>query len=716
MRVDDLFSEASDPCWKGYHQIGTKKKAGRTVPNCVPKANEATNPAQQAAIAIAKKKEQGVAETNVAKYKDLGANDQTTHFIKSVTTGKIVSPHRSRQDAEDALVASLRDSNDEFKIVRARKSGVAEGEYDSRKPFGVRYKVFAGREGRVTTKEYWTTSEEKLEKAVAKIEALGNFYEIDGYSYPKEQQGVAEGNLKEFAPVGGDDREPNEEEILRQLASMWWLGTEQEMAKAQKTLAAMGWDIGQDESGDDDAGVFVIRAGDANGDSYIAFNHSDLELNEGAPIVVALAPIDVRNPKQPEPTKVRYQGDIIPPTQAPSTEKRGVKGRPGQRPMPEQGVAEVSKATLDRYVPKAVDAHRHADFSARMSKDDPTKRSYHVDQKKTAEKRRQGISRALDRMSKDQGVAESSESLSQWEDRMKKLGYKITKNNKTATYHAWEGTTHKDSHKARGVAEGKRQVEYFKHVNEGIKAWKKQVAEDNGGVRLSRNAATNSIIARDNKNRVVGIFEHNLTQGNILEDSNGVQVELKDGHFLNMRIVQSDNKIRDVLSYLIRTKDFKTLVNLKTIDNQDVQSLVKNLIDKAKQSQVPGKSSQAQVAPTSAPMSAPAKATAAAPVKTTAAKPAAKKAGWTLAQPTTQHYNGWADWEARGKKFANKTKQTVTAGKTNQPPEQDYGDDFQAMVMRVKKLAGMGPLKTVWDPEKRVYRNVPANPPKENNK
>jgi hypothetical protein len=27
-------------------------------------------------------------------------------------------------------------------------------------------------------------------------------------------------------------------------------------------------------------------------------------------------------------------GDIVPPTKPPSTEKRGVKGRPGQRPMP----------------------------------------------------------------------------------------------------------------------------------------------------------------------------------------------------------------------------------------------------------------------------------------------------------------------------------------------------------------------------------------------
>jgi hypothetical protein len=26
-----------DPCWDNYKQIGTKKKDGKTVPNCVPK-------------------------------------------------------------------------------------------------------------------------------------------------------------------------------------------------------------------------------------------------------------------------------------------------------------------------------------------------------------------------------------------------------------------------------------------------------------------------------------------------------------------------------------------------------------------------------------------------------------------------------------------------------------------------------------------------------
>ena len=43
-----------------------------------------------------------------------------------------------------------------------------------------------------------------------------------------------------------------------------------------------------------------------------------------------------------------------------------------------------------------------------------------------------------------------------------------------------------------------------------------------------------------------------------------------------------------------------------------------------------------------------------------------------------------------------------------QEKEADYGADYQAMVQRVKKLAGIGPMKTVHDPAKRVYRNVPT--------
>jgi hypothetical protein len=36
--TDGMLSEGKkdNPCWKGYKQIGTKKKSGKTVPNCVP--------------------------------------------------------------------------------------------------------------------------------------------------------------------------------------------------------------------------------------------------------------------------------------------------------------------------------------------------------------------------------------------------------------------------------------------------------------------------------------------------------------------------------------------------------------------------------------------------------------------------------------------------------------------------------------------------------
>jgi hypothetical protein len=86
-----------------------------------------------------------------------------------------------------------------------------------------------------------------------------------------------EQELDEFAPGAGDDREPNEDEILRRLAAQWWHGDED--PRAEKTLAAMGWTIGQNE-GDDEGGVFVVRANDMNGDSYISFPESELSLNE----------------------------------------------------------------------------------------------------------------------------------------------------------------------------------------------------------------------------------------------------------------------------------------------------------------------------------------------------------------------------------------------------------------------------------------------------
>ena len=84
--------------------------------------------------------------------------------------------------------------------------------------------------------------------------------------------------LKEFAP--SDDGEgPDQEEILRRLAAHWWNGNEHQMARVEHTLAAMGWEIGEDD-GYDEGGVFVVRPGDEHGRSYLSWPHEELDMNE----------------------------------------------------------------------------------------------------------------------------------------------------------------------------------------------------------------------------------------------------------------------------------------------------------------------------------------------------------------------------------------------------------------------------------------------------
>ena len=145
-----------------------------------------------------------------------------------------------------------------------------------------------------------TTYLDKLEKKVAVSRDLKD-KAVDAV-----EKGQAEEEIEEFAPPGGDDREPDEEEILRQLAAQWWNGTEQQMAKAQNTLAVMGWEIGPDESGDDNAGVYVYRIGDEDGRDTIAFAHSDLDLNEE----IDTDPAAIHGPSDPGDTEVAHAAEL----------------------------------------------------------------------------------------------------------------------------------------------------------------------------------------------------------------------------------------------------------------------------------------------------------------------------------------------------------------------------------------------------------------------
>jgi hypothetical protein len=73
-------------------------------------------------------------------------------------------------------------------------------------------------------------------------------------------------------------------------------------------------------------------------------------------------------------------------------------------------------------------------------------------------------------------------------------------------------------------------------------------------------------------------------------------------------------------------------------------------------------------------------------------------------------YAGSDDEEARmhdAGEFGDDPRDDMAEAK-KQPPEAKYDDEYDAMVARVKKLAGLGPMKTVYDPAKRQYRNMPT--------
>jgi hypothetical protein len=81
-------------------------------------------------------------------------------------------------------------------------------------------------------------------------------------------------SVNEFAADDGDSG--GEEDILHKYARMWWNGDDATQQQIEQVLARMGWEIGEDEGGYDNGGVFVVRAGDVNGNSYESWAAEDL--------------------------------------------------------------------------------------------------------------------------------------------------------------------------------------------------------------------------------------------------------------------------------------------------------------------------------------------------------------------------------------------------------------------------------------------------------
>jgi len=118
------MSEDKDPCWDNYKMVGTKKKGSKTVPNCVPKESrvgEAQNAAQQAAIAIAKKKKKEVGEGRVDQLPTRGADysKYDTDHLKMMLRPGIL--HRNEAGFKALIRKELK------KREQQDQQGVAEG-------------------------------------------------------------------------------------------------------------------------------------------------------------------------------------------------------------------------------------------------------------------------------------------------------------------------------------------------------------------------------------------------------------------------------------------------------------------------------------------------------------------------------------------------------------------------------------------------------------
>jgi hypothetical protein len=258
------FSQHAYMAYLPTVEFGPGITSATEIRNAWPKLNDKRKTAMVMSLYPATQKNPKLA-ANVVQLLDIGMGNELAEEFRPSTSQAMNIQRQTRQ--------KMNPGTNRFVWKRPNQIGGSYTENELKSlnfKYSAKYNVWGG------TQQMWDSLANNV------IEGLGipypTTYEQENNKF-KRRGPMRITDLTEFAPNGSDDREPDEE-ILRKLAAMWWNGTQQQMRKAQQTLHSMGWDIGQDASGDDDAGVFVIRIGDEHGDSYIAFPHSDLGLNE----------------------------------------------------------------------------------------------------------------------------------------------------------------------------------------------------------------------------------------------------------------------------------------------------------------------------------------------------------------------------------------------------------------------------------------------------
>lgn len=85
--------------------------------------------------------------------------------------------------------------------------------------------------------------------------------------------------------------------------------------------------------------------------------------------------------------------------------------------------------------------------------------------------------------------------------------------------------------------------------------------------------------------------------------------------------------------------------------------------------------------------------------------------GWEIGEIESEEGGAFVvrSGDENGNSYIGFAVEDLTEGNEEKIADRYDQDEWDEKMQHLKKLAGLGPLKTVWDPEKRVYKNVPVN-------
>jgi hypothetical protein len=473
--------------------------------------------------------------------------------------------------------------------------------------------------------------------------------------------------LLEFAPDSNDSG--GEDDALHKYARMWWAGDEATQMQIEKVLARMGWEIGEDEGGYDNGGVFVVRAGDENGNSYQSWPAEDLTegLTEvdrrgflkglGAAAVASAIPLGAKaqspNYSQLANYAVQKANEIVTGYSSVMTSQRRSYFANYTR-------EEIYKQTV-WYLNNTggYNAQQVINYGLSLAKQE-------------CDSIKGGIGDFI-------GGAGLRDNMSMRVVNTFAQTYASAMQQKYSEYQQQAGKQQQQQQQQQKVM-GNLSKEELDILLDGLTTYailKELNFEDTPQFKDVSSAIGNVIKAYNNKDQVNSLYSE-LKQAISQMPTEAMKKEMArtiDPNNL-LRVINSLNKLASN-----KKPEFESVE--QGMAEGEVTKTSTGIIHKATDKYGAGEEPFNPHNP---------------------GKYVRDLEHVDKQQVKDLDASMGITWKNRGTKGV----EVDEGNQKSEPPEADYGDDYQDMVTRVKKLAGMGPLKTVYDPAKRVYKNVPT--------